>query len=74
MPIPLGILAVAGAGAGGGNSFDLLETTVLSSAASTVSFTGLSGYTQYKHLQFRYVARTGTTTSTTSNIYFNLYG
>ena len=30
MPIPLGVLAVAGAGAaGGGSSFDLLATTVL---------------------------------------------
>ena len=57
MPIPLGILAVAGAGAAGGaSSFDLLQTTVLTGNAS-VSFTGLNSYSDYKHLQLRYVAR-----------------
>ena len=57
MPIPLGILAVAGAGAGGGGSFDLLETTVLSSAASSVTFSSLGSYSDYKHLRVRYVTR-----------------
>ena len=54
MPIPLGILAVAGAGtAGGASSFDLLETTVLGSSASSVTFSNLDTYTEYKHLQIR---------------------
>ena len=59
MPIPLGILAVAGAGAAGGaSSFDLLETTVLSSAASSVTFSSLGSYSDYKHLQLRISTRT----------------
>ena len=58
MPIPLGVLAVAGAGAaGGGGSFDLLETTVLGTATSTVTFSGLGSYSDYKHLQLRIVSR-----------------
>lgn len=58
MPIPLGILAAAGAGAaGGGGAFDLLETTVLGSSASSVTFSSLSSYSAYKHLQIRYSAR-----------------
>ena len=58
MPIPLGVLAVAGAGAaGGGNSFDLLETTVLGTDTTSVTFSGLGSYSAYKHLQIRLVAR-----------------
>ena len=66
MPIPLGILAVAGAGAAGSPpAFDLLETTILSSATSTVTFSNLNTYSDYKHLQFRIVTRaTDTGTST----------
>jgi hypothetical protein len=59
MPIPLGILAVAGAGAAGGaSSYDLLETTVLSSSASSVTFSSLGSYSAYKHLQIRTANRT----------------
>ena len=58
MPIPLGILAVAGAGGGGGvPAYDLLETTVLSSNASSITFSSLGSYSDYKHLQLRMVAR-----------------
>jgi len=58
MPIPLGVLAVAGAGGGGAaSSFDLLETTVLGSNTQTVTFSGLGSYSQYKHLQLRCVLR-----------------
>jgi hypothetical protein len=58
MPIPLGILAVAGAGAaGGGGSFDLLETTVLTTTAASITFSNLGNYSAYKHLQLRMVAR-----------------
>ena len=39
-------------------SYDLLETQVLSSSASSVTFTGLGSYTDYKHLQIRAVLRT----------------
>jgi hypothetical protein len=58
MPIPLGVLAVAGAGAaGGGGAFDLLETTVLGSDAASVTFSSLGSYSAYKHLQIRMVSR-----------------
>jgi hypothetical protein len=54
MPIPLGVLAVAGAGAaGGGNSFDLLETVALGSDTSSITFSSLNTYSDYKHLQVR---------------------
>jgi hypothetical protein len=64
MPIPLGILAVAGAGAaGGGNSFDLLETTLITSNTASVTFSNLNTYSDYKHLQVRFTARNSNTTS-----------
>ena len=53
--IPLGFWAASGGGGGGG--FDLLETTVLTSTATTVSFTGLDAYSDYKHLQLRMLTR-----------------
>lgn len=51
----LGILNAQAEAAGGGAAYELLETTVLTSFASSVSFTGLDAYTNYKHLQIRYV-------------------
>jgi hypothetical protein len=64
MPIPLGVLAVAGAGAaGGGGSYDLLETTVLGSSAASVTFSNLGNYSAYKHLQIRAVTRGDVATS-----------
>lgn len=51
----LGLLGASGAGVAG--SYDLLETTILSSTASSVTFTGLGSYTDYKHLQVRLVGR-----------------
>jgi hypothetical protein len=38
-------------------SFDLLETTTLTSSASSVTFSGLGAYSDYKHLQIRAVTR-----------------
>jgi hypothetical protein len=55
-PLPLGILALAGAG-GGAGAYDLLETQILTSTASSVEFTGLGDYSDYKHLQLRAVVR-----------------
>ena len=66
MPIPLGVLAVAGAGAAGGGSFDLLETTVLGTAAASVTFSSLGSYSDYKHLEIRTV--TGHTNSGGSSV------
>lgn len=57
MPIPLGVLAVAGAGGAAAGAFELIQTTVLTSEASSVTLSNLSGL-DYKHLQLRVVART----------------
>jgi len=61
MPIPLGVLAVAGAGAGpvAGAAYELLETTVLGSDTADVTFSNLnSSYgSTYQHLQLRMVHR-----------------
>jgi hypothetical protein len=45
--------------AGGGYeaAFDLLETTTLTSTTSSVTFSGLGAYSDYKHLQIRMLAR-----------------
>jgi hypothetical protein len=52
--IPFGFWAASGAG-GGGSAYDLLETTTLSSSASSVTFDNLTSTYggDYKHLQFR---------------------
>ena len=58
MPIPLGILAVAGAGAAGGASdYVRLETTLISTNTASVTFSNLNNYATYKHLQIRAVLR-----------------
>jgi hypothetical protein len=58
----LGILNSQAAAGGGGAAFDLLETTTLTTSASSVTFSGLDAYSDYKHLQIRYEAA-----ATTSN-------
>ena len=50
--ILLGILNSQVTGAGGG-SYELIESQVLTSSASSVTFSGLSSYSEYKHLQVR---------------------
>jgi hypothetical protein len=63
MPIPLGVLAQAGAGGGGPtgtNVYELLETQILSnSTTNSISFSNLnSSYgSTYQHLQLRIVAK-----------------
>jgi hypothetical protein len=56
--IPFGFWAASGGGAAGG--FDLLETTTLSTSASSVTFSGLGAYSDYKHLQVRAVSKATT--------------
>ena len=51
----MGLLGASEAAAAG--AFDLLETTTLTSSASSVTFSGLDAYSDYKHLQIRAVAR-----------------
>lgn len=53
----LGILNSQAAGAGGAGAYDLLETEILTSAASSVTFTGLDTLAAgYQHLQIRAVS------------------
>jgi hypothetical protein len=58
-PIPLGIFAASGFGVV--SAFDLLATTSLTSSASSVTFSGLGAYSDYKHLQLRMVVRSAST-------------
>jgi hypothetical protein len=60
MPIPLGILAAAGFRPSAAGAFDLLESTVLTSAQASVEFTNLTTKysAQYEHLQIRWTGRT----------------
>ena len=69
----LGILNSQAAGAvGGAGDYQLLETTILGSDASSVTFTGLGSYTDYKHLQVRIVAReTAATGTSVGSLTFN---
>ena len=58
---PLGILSAAGAG-GVAGTYELIETQILGSAASSITFSSLATYAStYKHLQIRYVARESST-------------
>ena len=54
-------------------AFDLLESKILTSSASSVTFTGLGSYSDYKHLQVRMVTRSDRA-STVANIDFRLNG
>jgi hypothetical protein len=59
MLIPFGILSAAGAGVGVAGDYELIETSILTSSASSVTFSNLGTYSStYKHLQIRYTART----------------
>jgi hypothetical protein len=59
MPFGLGFFATAGAG-GAAGSFDLLESQVLGSNQTSITFSNLNSTygTTYQHLQFRIVTRT----------------
>jgi hypothetical protein len=62
MPIPLGVLAVAGAGAAGaGAAYELLETTIVPSGGqASVTFSNLNSTygSTYQHLQIRMTGAT----------------
>ena len=68
--ILLGILNAQAEAAAAGD-YDLLETTILTSSASSVSFSSLNSTygSDYKHLQLRWVARTDR--SSTLNGFFS---
>ena len=57
MLIPFGILSAAGV-SGFSSDYELISTTILGSAASSVTFSGLAAYSStYKHLQIRFTGR-----------------
>jgi len=59
MLIPLGFLA--GSGGGIDTDYELIETQILGSAQSSVTFTGLGTYSStFRHLQIRAVTRVAT--------------
>ena len=63
MLIPFGILSAAGAGGVAGGDYELIETTILGSAASSVTFSSLDTYAStYKHLQIRAMVRASAST------------
>lgn len=62
MPIPLGVLAVAGAGAAGGGSYELIESALITTNTASVTFSNLNTYAStYKHLQIRAVMKCAAT-------------
>jgi hypothetical protein len=63
MPIPLGILAAAGASQAPAGAFVLLESTVLTGSQASVEFTNLTTKyaATYQHLQVRAVVNQNTT-------------
>lgn len=66
MLLPLGILASAS----GGADYELISTTLVSSAVASVTFSSLSAAT-YKHLQLRITERSSASTNSQLYIRFN---
>ena len=61
MLIPFGVLSAAGAEVGG--TYELIESVVLGTSSTSITFASLATYAStYKHLQIRAVARTDRTT------------
>jgi hypothetical protein len=69
MLIPFGILSAAGIG----SDYELIESQILGSTATSITFSGLGAYSGvYKHLQIRMTARlTGSSGSAHSLFRFN---
>jgi hypothetical protein len=58
MLIPFGVLSAAGAGVEVAGDYELIESVILGTDTSSVTFSSLATYAStYKHLQIRYVAR-----------------
>jgi hypothetical protein len=54
----LGIFSAAGAGGGFSSDYELIETQILGSSQSSITFSGLGTYSStYKHLQLRMVTK-----------------
>ena len=70
----LGIFSAAGAGGVVAGSYDLLETNILGSAQSSITFSSLATYAStYKHLQIRATVRVSAAT-TGATLVFRLNG
>jgi len=55
---PLGILSAAGAGGGFSSDYELIETQILGSSQTGITFSNLGTHSStYRHLQIRYTAR-----------------
>jgi hypothetical protein len=77
MPIPLGVLAVAGAGgAVAGAAYELLETQVLGTAVASISFSNLdTNYgSTYQHLQIRATTRSTRAGEAASQLFVRING
>jgi hypothetical protein len=79
MPIPLGVLAVAGAGVApvpAGNAYEWLETQVLGTAVASVTFSNLdTNYSStYQHLQFRIASKSSASGASNSRLRFQVNG
>lgn len=72
MPIPLGIFATAGAGGAGGSAFELISTQVLTSSASSVTFSSIPQ--SFKHLQIRAVTNVPSAENFLTNLYIRFNG
>ena len=69
---PLGILSAAGAGGAFSSDYELISSTILGTAQSSVVFDVSSFASAYKHLQVRLVSRTNDfNTSVGVNLRFN---
>lgn len=71
MPIPLGILASAGAGAAAANAYELIQSQVLSSQTSAIEFSSIPQ--TYSHLQIR-VSAASNASGNYSDIYLAMNG
>ncbi len=73
MLIPFGVFSAAGAGGGAAaGAYELIETTILSSAANSITFSSIPA--TYKHLQIRYTVQDSDTGTTDTSAYIRLNG
>jgi hypothetical protein len=72
---PLGILSAAGVSGEAPPAFELISTTILGSAASSVSFSSLGDYSStYKHLQIRATLRGTSAITQNDPVYLRING
>jgi hypothetical protein len=69
--ILLGILNSQVPPSGAGNSYDLLETTILGSVTASVTFSNLNTYSDYKHLEVRVTAKSNDTNNQALRVVLN---